>query len=105
MDLKARVESLRQQDDSSESRSLNDFLSGDDVLTSRQVDVAPIVDPHSEGPSSAASAEEAPEQEVDLARELERYLARLESQPVEPSIQPEASHSDYEGPPPPPRQF
>ena len=76
LDLKARVDALRRADETSRGKdapppqSLDHFLSGDDVLTGREVEDNYI--PTGFVPTSL-------EDDVDLEAELQKYLKRQEA--------------------------
>jgi hypothetical protein len=125
-DLKARVDSLRHLDETRNARpkSLNDFLSGDDVVTARDPELDASV-PEQAGRSQIEDEEPYEEDEVDLEAELERYLARErergsaadqepvsdEERPSEPQEPPEKPAAEWtrwtedDRPPPPPQSF
>ena len=80
INLKARVDALRQADEATRSRSytLDHFLEGDDVLTGREVvDQYTPSGFHAEGDPPPAPSNQ---HEVDLEAELQKYLLRQEEQ-------------------------
>lgn len=88
LNLKARVDALRQADEASRTpeqappQSLDHFLAGDDVLTGREVE--DTYDPATRN----RSAEQYEGFEVDLEAELQKYLQRQEAQTQEQDGEP-----------------
>lgn len=71
-DLKARVESLRKADQAGRALTLNDFLTGDDVVAAREPLPEPPAPAHSDPPAGS-------EEDVMLAA-----LAQLSQHPASP---------------------
>ena len=111
LDLKARVDKLRQVDQASrepqQTYTLDHFLEGDDVLTGRETkdDYQPAPPAPAKTPEAPESPEEstaaAPEQpnygfEVDLEAELQKYIKRQEEQAQQDT---ESAQDDAPSPP------
>jgi hypothetical protein len=84
VDLKARVDALRQADQTRQGlKSLDQFLEGDDVLTGREVE-----DHYRPAglPSGTSSGTPASDYEAALAAELQKYLQREEARALHKEV-------------------